>query len=82
MPKRLTKEDFNRTETDAKFIAEPFETGYGHTLQLASPRAALFPGGRSDFLHQGGRVPCMSLRPLKVSLKMSRHRLESQKGSV
>jgi DNA-directed RNA polymerase subunit alpha len=32
MPKRLTKEDGTATETYAKFIAEPFETGYGHTI--------------------------------------------------
>src|SRR5512141_2940267 len=32
MPKRLVKEDTTATETYAKFIAEPFETGYGHTI--------------------------------------------------
>src|SRR5467141_4642107 len=32
MPKRLTKEDTTATETYAKFVAEPFETGYGHTI--------------------------------------------------
>src|ERR1044072_1983618 len=32
MPKRLVKEDSTATETYAKFIAEPFETGYGHTI--------------------------------------------------
>ncbi len=32
MPKRLIKEDTTATETYAKFIAEPFETGYGHTI--------------------------------------------------
>src|SRR5512137_85505 len=32
MPKRLVKEDQTATETYAKFIAEPFETGYGHTI--------------------------------------------------
>src|SRR4029078_11082570 len=32
MPKRLVKEDTTATETYAKFIAEPFETGYGHTV--------------------------------------------------
>jgi DNA-directed RNA polymerase subunit alpha len=32
MPKRLTKEDGTATDTYAKFIAEPFETGYGHTI--------------------------------------------------
>jgi DNA-directed RNA polymerase subunit alpha len=32
MPKRLTREDSTVTETYAKFFAEPFETGYGHTI--------------------------------------------------
>src|SRR6187402_375268 len=32
MPKRLTKEESTATDTYAKFIAEPFETGYGHTI--------------------------------------------------
>src|SRR2546426_3332138 len=32
MPKRLTKDDTTATETYAKFVAEPFETGYGHTV--------------------------------------------------
>src|SRR5512136_3249690 len=31
MPKRLTKDEATATETYARFIAEPFETGYGHT---------------------------------------------------
>src|SRR2546426_11822273 len=32
MPKRLTKEDSTATPTFARFFAEPFETGYGHTV--------------------------------------------------
>src|SRR5438046_9256727 len=32
MPKRLTKEDATATDTYAKFVAEPFETGYSHTI--------------------------------------------------
>ncbi len=32
MPKRLTKEESTATETYARFVAEPFETGYGHTI--------------------------------------------------
>src|SRR5436309_2306768 len=32
MPKRLTKEDSTATPTYAKFFAEPFETGYDHTV--------------------------------------------------
>src|ERR1700754_1079419 len=32
MPKRLSKDETTATETYAKFIAEPFEAGYGHTI--------------------------------------------------
>jgi DNA-directed RNA polymerase subunit alpha len=32
MPKRLAKDEAGATETYAKFTAEPFETGYGHTI--------------------------------------------------
>jgi len=41
MPKRLTKEDGSATEHYAKFIAEPFETGYGHTLGNSLRRVLL-----------------------------------------
>jgi DNA-directed RNA polymerase subunit alpha len=41
MPKRLVKEDTTATETYAKFIAEPFETGYGHTVGNSLRRVLL-----------------------------------------
>jgi DNA-directed RNA polymerase subunit alpha len=41
MPKRLIKEDGTATGTYAKFIAEPFETGYGHTVGNALRRVLL-----------------------------------------
>src|ERR1035438_3120576 len=41
MPKRLTKEDTTATDTYAKFIAEPFETGYGHTVGNSLRRVLL-----------------------------------------
>ena len=41
MPKRLTKEEASATETYAKFIAEPFETGYGHTVGNSLRRVLL-----------------------------------------
>src|SRR5207249_6283335 len=41
MPKRLTKEDATATETYARFIAEPFETGYGHTIGNSLRRVLL-----------------------------------------
>ena len=41
MPKRLTKEDSTATDTYAKFVAEPFETGYGHTVGNSVRRVLL-----------------------------------------
>jgi len=41
MPKRLTKEESTATETYAKFTAEPFETGYGHTIGNSLRRVLL-----------------------------------------
>jgi DNA-directed RNA polymerase subunit alpha len=41
MPKRLVKEDATATETYGKFIAEPFETGYGHTIGNSLRRVLL-----------------------------------------
>ena len=41
MPKRLTKEDSTATDTYAKFFAEPFETGYGHTVGNSLRRVLL-----------------------------------------
>ncbi len=41
MPKRLTKDESSSTDTYAKFIAEPFETGYGHTIGNSLRRVLL-----------------------------------------
>jgi DNA-directed RNA polymerase subunit alpha len=41
MPKRLTKDESTATETYAKFFAEPFETGYGHTVGNSLRRVLL-----------------------------------------
>ncbi|MBI5384974.1 MAG: DNA-directed RNA polymerase subunit alpha [Verrucomicrobia bacterium] len=41
MPKRLVKEDATATPTYVKFIAEPFETGYGHTIGNSLRRVLL-----------------------------------------
>ncbi|MBP9900808.1 MAG: DNA-directed RNA polymerase subunit alpha [Verrucomicrobiota bacterium] len=41
MPKRLTKDESTATETYTKFIAEPFETGYGHTIGNSLRRVLL-----------------------------------------
>src|SRR5580765_2759083 len=41
MPKRLQKEESSATPIYAKFIAEPFETGYGHTVGNSLRRVLL-----------------------------------------
>src|ERR1043166_2329708 len=41
MPKRLQKEESSATPTYAKFVAEPFETGYGHTIGNSLRRVLL-----------------------------------------
>ena len=41
MPKTLVKDEISATDTYAKFIAEPFEAGYGHTLGNSLRRVLL-----------------------------------------
>jgi DNA-directed RNA polymerase subunit alpha len=41
MPKRLQKDDSSATPTYAKFIADPFETGFGHTIGNSLRRVLL-----------------------------------------
>ena len=41
LPKRLLKVEDTTTDTYAKFVAEPFETGYGHTIGNALRRVLL-----------------------------------------
>src|SRR5213082_2430149 len=41
MPKTLVKDESTATDTFAKFIAEPFETGYGHTIGNSLRRVLL-----------------------------------------
>lgn len=41
LPKRLVKDEATATQTYAKFVAEPFETGFGHTIGNALRRVLL-----------------------------------------
>ena len=41
LPNRLVKEEETSTDTYAKFIADPFESGYGHTIGNAFRRVLL-----------------------------------------
>jgi DNA-directed RNA polymerase subunit alpha len=41
LPKRLSKDESSATDTYAQFVAEPFETGYGHTIGNSIRRVLL-----------------------------------------
>jgi DNA-directed RNA polymerase subunit alpha len=41
MPKRLQKEEATASATYARFVADPFETGYGHTVGNSLRRVLL-----------------------------------------
>lgn len=41
LPKRLAKEEATATDTYTKYVAEPFETGYGHTIGNSFRRVLL-----------------------------------------
>jgi DNA-directed RNA polymerase subunit alpha len=41
MPKTLVKDEASSTDTYAKFVAEPFEAGYGHTVGNSLRRVLL-----------------------------------------
>src|SRR5688572_17218523 len=41
MPKRLQKDEATSTDTYARFVADPFETGYGHTIGNSLRRVLL-----------------------------------------
>ena len=41
MPKSLVKDEDSRSDTYAKFIAEPFEAGYGNTVGNSLRRVLL-----------------------------------------
>jgi len=41
MPKRLAKDESTATENFARFVAEPFETGFGHTIGNSLRRVLL-----------------------------------------
>src|SRR4026207_2099009 len=41
MPTSLVKDEASRTDTYAKFVAEPFEAGYGHTVGNSLRRVLL-----------------------------------------
>lgn len=65
MPKSLTKDEAISTDTFAKFVAEPFEAGYGHTIGNSLRRvllsslegAAITSVKLNGALHEFGTLP-------------------------
>src|SRR6266699_3878097 len=81
MPKRLTKEDSTATETYAKFIAEPFETGYGHTIGNSIRRVLLssLDGAMHEFTTIEGVVEDVTDVVLNLKkIKFKAHTREQQ----
>jgi DNA-directed RNA polymerase subunit alpha len=88
IPKRLVRDDETATETYAKFIAEPFETGYGHTLGNSLRRVLLsslegaaitnirIDGARHEFQSLPGVVE--DVTEIVLNLKQVRFRMESR----
>ena len=88
MPKTLVKEESTATETYAKFIAEPFEAGYGHTvgnslrrvllssLEGAAITAVKIAGAQHEFATLPGVVEDVTdivLNLKKVKFKAAEH---------
>ncbi len=46
MPKLIVKDEAEATATYAKFVAEPFEAGYGRTIGNSLRRCCCPAGGR------------------------------------
>ena len=70
MPKTLIKDENSATDTYAKFVAEPFEAGYGHTVGNSLRRVLLsLARGRGHHLGQDRRARTTSSRPCRTSSK-------------
>src|ERR1700731_1357980 len=88
MPKTLVKDESTATETYAKFFAEPFEAGYGHTvgnslrrvllssLEGAAITSVRLTGAQHEFASLPGvveAVPDMILNLKKIKFKAVDH---------
>src|SRR5207237_158456 len=88
MPKTLTKDESTATDTYAKFIAEPFEAGYGHTvgnclrrvllssLEGAAITAAKIAGAQHEFATPPGVVE--DLTDIVLNLKKVKFKVDGQ----
>src|SRR5258708_24204995 len=95
MPKALAKAESTATDTYAKFTAEPFEAGYGHTvgnslrrvllssLEGVAITAAKITGAQHEFATLPGVVEDVTdivLNLKKIRLKAVGH--EARTGSI
>ena len=97
MPKRLQKDDSSATDTYAKFVAVPFETGYGHTIgnslrrillssiEGAAISAVTIEGVQHEFQPIEGVVEDVTeivLNLKKVRIRTEANKREAFKGSI
>jgi hypothetical protein len=82
MPKRLQKEEATATETYAKFVADPFETGYGHTVGNSLRRVLLssLEGAAITSIKVDGAVH--EFATCRRGRRRHRHRPEPEEGQV
>src|SRR5438270_8005262 len=97
MPKTLVKDEDSSTDTYAKFVAEPFEAGYGHTvgnslrrvllssLEGAAITAVKITGAQHEFATLPGVVEDVTdivLNLKKVKFNAEDHEHEPKKLSL
>src|SRR5260370_6850050 len=88
MPKPLAKDEATATDTYAKFTAEPFEAGYGHTvgnslrrvllssLEGAAITAAKIEGAQHEFATLPGVVE--DVTDIVLNLKKVKFKVDGQ----
>ena len=88
LPNKLVKDETTATETYARFVAEPFETGYGHTLGnslrrvlLSSLEGAAITHIKIDgVLHEFATIPGVveDVTDIILNLKQIKFKLEDR----
>src|SRR5256885_14857064 len=88
MPKTLVKDEHGATETYARFVAEPFEAGYGHTvgnslrrmllssLEGAAITAVKITGAQHEFATLPGEVEHVT----HIVLNLKRVKFKARNG--
>src|ERR1041384_514257 len=88
MPKPLVKDESSSTDTYAKFVAEPFEAGYGHTVGNSLRRvllsslegAAITAVKINGAQHEFGTLPSVveDVTDIVLNLKRIKFKLDGQ----